>query len=177
MKIFALTLFLFTLVLIPGCFFSRAAVVERSVYDLGAVKNQCRVPVETGSISNASGADRRFFYRTAGNRIKFDSRNYWLTEPDQAVEKLLRNSFTAGGDEAVRVSGVIDDFGFDPDKKLAVLTVNFKLKQGGKSENVRCSVTSAFDGKSADSAAKAMNDCAGKMVNQLAAAVEKFSKK
>ena len=177
MKILALTLFLFSLVLLPGCFFSRAASVERSFYDLGTVQTRCSVPVDIGSIRNASGADRRFLYRMKGNRIEFDSRNFWLTDPDQAVEKLLRNSFVSGGSDALHISGVIDDFGFEPDKKLAVLTVNFTLKQGEKRENVRCGVESAFDGKSAASAAGAMKSCAEKAVKQLADAVEKFSKK
>lgn len=159
-----------------GCLFSRSAGAERAVYDLGAVKTQCKVPVDVGNIRNASGADRRFFYRMKDNRIEFDSVNFWLNEPEEAVEKLLRNSFAAAKEDAVELSGVIDDFGFDMNKKLAVLTADFTLKRGKKSVNIRCSESSAFDGKSAASASRAMTDCASKLVAKLSGEVEKFSK-
>ena len=162
--------------LLSGCFFSRTKGIDRSVYDLRLTENKCQVPVCTGDIKNASGADRRFFYRSKNNKIEFDAGNYWLLEPEQAVSKLLRQSFVSDPEKGVSVTGVMDDFGFDLEKKVAVLTVNFTLSKDGRRESVKCSSTSPFDGKSAKSAAVAMNKCASEMVRELTASLEAFNK-
>ena len=163
------------LLLLSGCFFSRAGGVERKVYDLGSAEVRCSIPVCIDGIRNSSGADRRFFYRTKDNRIEFDSGNFWLLEPEQAMKKLLRGSFGSCTADGIRIEGVIDDFGFDLEKKEAVLTVNFTLSKNGKTAGVKCSERSSFDGRSAASAARAMNKCASKMAEKLAKEIEKFS--
>ena len=162
--------------LLSGCIFSRSKGGDRAVYDLRTAENKCQVPVCAGDIKNASGSDRRFLYRGKDNKISFDAGNYWLLDPEQAVSRLLRRSFVSDPENGVSVSGVIDDFGFDLEKKTAILTVNFTLSKDGRRKSVRCSSTSPFDGKSAKSAALAMNDCASQMVKELTASLEAFDK-
>jgi hypothetical protein len=169
------------LLLLSGCFFSRAESSERSVYDPGRAVKASPLPAVIEAIRNDSGADRRFFYRAKGGRIEFDSGNYWLHEPELAVKGALRRTFAArfaaGSDDAVHISGVIDDFGFDLEKKTSLLTAEFTLTLGKKSRSVKISETAPFDGRSASSAASAMDKCFSQMTERLISEVGTFCKK
>ena len=169
-------LFLFpaavSLLTLAGCIFGGASS-QPQIFSLGtsAVKSE-KLPCQVRFLlfRNLSGADRRFLYRCEGNQVLGNEFNRWILDPELLLERFLREEIRGGGNESVRVRGVITCFEFDVPKQQAVLSVDFTLYSGDidRSFNIRSEQTfSVRDDVAGQAAAAAMEKCAFELAGKL----------
>ena len=170
------TLFMFPAavlcLILSGCIFGGASS-QPQIFSLSAsaVKSE-KLPCQVKFLlfRNLSGSDRRFLYRCQDNQVRGHEFSRWVLDPELLLERFLREKVRVGGNESVRVRGVITSFEFDVPKQLAVLSVDFTLYGGEleRSFSVR-TVQPIVPGnnETGQAAALAMEKCAFELADKL----------
>ena len=170
---------------LSGCIFG-GANSQPQIFSLSAsaVKSE-KLPCQVKFLlfRNLSGSDRRFLYRYGDNQVRGHEFSRWVLDPELLLERFLREEVRGGGNENVRIRGVVTSFEFDVPKQLAVLSVDFTLYGGAleRSVSIRTvqKIASGENG-AGQAAAGAMGKCAlelaGKLQQQIALLLEDIKK-
>ena len=161
-----------SLLTLTGCIFGGASS-QPQIFSLGssAVKSE-KLPCQVRFLlfRNLSGSDRRFLYRNEGNLVRGNEFSRWILDPELLLERFLREEIRGGGNESVRIRGVITCFEFDVPRQQAVLSVDFTLYGGDidRSFNIRSEQPfAAKDDAKGLAAAAAMEKCAFDLAAKL----------
>ena len=165
------------LLLVTGCIFSGRDYTAPATYDLGTQLAQCSIPINRLRVSNESGADKRFLYRSKNNRMSWDEYNLWMLEPELLFRRALKSVFPVRSGSAADISCTIDRFEFDLSKKNAILKVTVVISRGTESFTFVCDRKEHFVSGSSDSAAEAMNKCVKSAMENISAECRVFSGK
>jgi hypothetical protein len=171
--------------ILSGCIFGGASS-QPQIFSLGAsaVKSE-KLPCQVRFLlfRNLSGSDRRFLYRYGDNQVRGHEFSRWVLDPELLLERFLREEVRGGGNESVRIRGVITSFEFDVPEQLAVLAVDFTLYGGELERSVSIRTVQKIasgDNESGTAAAGAMEKCAlelaGKLQQQVALLLEDIKK-
>ena len=170
---------------LSGCIFG-GANSQPQIFSLSAsaVKSE-KLPCQIKFLlfRNLSGSDRRFLYRYGDNQVRGHEFNRWVLDPELLLERFLREEVRGGGNENVRIRGVITSFEFDVPKQLAVLSVDFTLYGGALERSVSIRTVqkiSSDENGAGQAAAGAMEKCAlelaGKLQQQVTLLLEDIKK-